>query len=73
MRATIYLNMKKLHAKAENLSRPSIYSLDFYSGTKKFLVPMSDLEIGLIVLGEDLDICQRLKFLKTSFPSNFEL
>jgi hypothetical protein len=68
----IYLNMKKLHARAENLSRPSIYSLDFYSSTKNFLVPMYDLEIGLIVLGEDLDICQRLKFLKTSFPSNFE-
>jgi hypothetical protein len=69
----IYLNMKKLHARAENLSRPSIYSLDFYSSTKNFfLVPMCDLEIGLIVLGENLDICQPLKFLKTSFPSNFE-
>jgi hypothetical protein len=68
----IYLNMKKLHARAEIFSRPSIYSLDFYSSTKNFLVPMCDLEIGLIVLGEDLDICQPLKFLKTSFPSNFE-
>ncbi len=29
--------MKKLHARAENLSRPSIYSLDFYSSTKNFL------------------------------------
>jgi hypothetical protein len=34
------------------------------------LVPRCDLEIGLVVLGEDLDICQRLKFFKTSFPSN---
>jgi hypothetical protein len=71
MRAMIYLNMKNLHARAENLSRSSIYILDLYSGTKNFLVPRCDLEIGLIVLGEDLDICQRLKFFKTSFPSNF--
>ncbi len=68
----IYLNIKNLDARAENLSRPSIYSLDFYSSTKNFLVPMCDLEIGLIVLREDLDICQPLKFKKTSFPSNFE-
>jgi hypothetical protein len=58
MRAMIYLNMKKLHARAENLYNSFVYSLDFYSSTKIFLVPMCDLEIGLVVLGEDLVICQ---------------
>jgi hypothetical protein len=60
--AIIYLNMKKLHARAEIFYNNLVYSLDFYSGTKKFLVPTWDLEIGLIVLGEGLAICQWIKF-----------
>jgi hypothetical protein len=58
MRAKIYLNMKKLHARAENLYNSPVYSLDFYPSTKFFLGPTRDLQTGLIVLGEDLAICQ---------------
>jgi hypothetical protein len=58
MRAMIYLNMKKFHARAENLYNSPVYSLDFYSSTKIFLGPTRDLQTGLIVLGEDLAICQ---------------
>ncbi len=58
MRAMIYLNMKKLHARAENLYNSPVYSLDFYPSMKIFLGPTRDLQIGLIVLGEDLAICQ---------------
>jgi hypothetical protein len=54
----IYLNMKKLHARAENLYNSPLYSLDFYPSTKIILGPSRDLEIGQIVLGEDLAICQ---------------
>jgi hypothetical protein len=72
MRAMIHLDMKKLVPKSENLYTGSVYSLDFYPSTKNILVPMCDLEIGLIVLGEDLAICQWIKFFKTSFSSNFE-
>jgi hypothetical protein len=54
----IYLNMKKLHARAENLYNSPVYSLDFYPSTKIFLGPTRDLQTGLIVLGEDLAICQ---------------
>ncbi len=36
MRAMIYLNMKKLHARAENLYNSPVYSLDFYPSTKFF-------------------------------------
>jgi hypothetical protein len=54
----IYLNMIKLHARAENLYSTPPYSLDFYPSTKFFLGPTRDLQTGLIVLGEDLGICQ---------------
>ncbi len=54
----INLNMKKLHARAENLYNSPAYSLDFYPSTKFFLGPTRDLQTGLIVLGEDLAICQ---------------
>ncbi len=67
----IYLDMKKLFPKAENLYTRSIYGLDFYSGTKKILVPTSDLQTGLIVLVEDLAISYSIKISETSFPSNF--
>jgi hypothetical protein len=36
MRAIIYLNMKKLHARAENLYNSPVYSLDFYHSTNFF-------------------------------------
>jgi hypothetical protein len=55
----IYLNMKKLHARAENLYNSPVYSLDFYPSTNFFFLgPTRDLQTGLIVLGEDLSICQ---------------
>ncbi len=54
----IYLNMKKLHARAENLYNSLVYSLDFYPSTKIFLGPSRDVQTGLIVLGEDLAIGQ---------------
>jgi hypothetical protein len=57
MRAMIYLNMKKLHDRAEDLYNSPLYSLDFYPSTKYFLGPTRDLQTGLIVLGEDLVIC----------------
>jgi hypothetical protein len=53
---------EKLHARAENLCSSPVYILDFYPSTKTFLGPTWDLEIGLIVLGEDLAICQWIKF-----------
>jgi hypothetical protein len=52
----IYLYTKKSFPKTENLSRPSIYSLEIYSGTKNFLGLRRDLQTGLTVLGEDLAI-----------------
>jgi hypothetical protein len=52
----IYLDTKKSFPKTENLSRPSIYSLEIYSGTKNFLGLTCDLQTGLSVLGEDLAI-----------------
>jgi hypothetical protein len=58
MRATIYLNMRKLHARAENLYNSPVYSLDFYLSTNFFLGPTRDLQTGLVVLGEDLAIFQ---------------
>ncbi len=54
--AIIYLDMKKLLPGAEILYSIIIYSLEFNSRTKKFLVPTCDLQAGLIVLGEDLGI-----------------
>ncbi len=58
MRVMIYLNMKKLHARAENLYNSPVYSLDFDSSTNFFLGPSRDLQTGLIVLGEDLAVGQ---------------
>jgi hypothetical protein len=52
----IYLDTKKSFPKTENLSRPSIFSLEIYSGTKIFLGLTCDLQTGLTVLGEDLAI-----------------
>jgi hypothetical protein len=52
----IYLDIKKSFLKTENMSRPSIYSLEIYSGIKFFFGLTCDLQIGLTVLGEDLVI-----------------
>jgi hypothetical protein len=52
----IYLDTKKSFPKTENLSRPSIYSLEIYSGTKNFLGLTCDLQTDLTVLEEDLAI-----------------
>jgi hypothetical protein len=52
----IYLDTKKSFPKTENLSRPSVYSLEIYSGTKKFLGLTCNLQTDLTVLGEDLAI-----------------
>ncbi len=72
VRSMIYLTAKKLFPRTENLYGLSIYSLDFYSSTKKTLVPTCDLQTGLIVLGEGLTVSESIKILKISFPSNFE-
>jgi hypothetical protein len=54
--AMIYLDMKKLLPGAEILYNRTIYSLKINSRTEKNLVPTCDLQIGPIVLEEDLGI-----------------
>jgi hypothetical protein len=51
----IYLEMIKLAWESENLASKSVYSLKNISGPKTFFLLASNLQIGLIVLVEDLD------------------
>ncbi len=50
MVSMIYLDMNKSLPGAEILYNSTIYSLEMYSSTKKFLALTCDLQTGLIVL-----------------------
>jgi hypothetical protein len=56
MTAINYLDMKMLDDKTKILNMSSVYSLILNSRTKKILGPAGDLQMGQIVLVEDLAV-----------------